>query len=110
MSDGRILDRFVPTLTGDGMDWMLDAACAQTDPDIFFPGVGGTNKEVGKICAKCDVAEQCLAYIMKLERGKGASRRIGFFGGMAPRERWAYAQELGEEEETDDEYPESYGG
>ena len=107
MSYGRILDRYSPSLTGDGMDWMQDAACTQVDPEIFFPEQGGSSKQAKKICAGCDVVEQCLVYGVKTDRGK---KNYGIFGGKSEQERRKIRKALKLEEKDDDEYPESYGG
>ncbi|HEY2644060.1 MAG TPA: WhiB family transcriptional regulator [Galbitalea sp.] len=45
-------------------EWTLDALCAQTDPEAFFPEKGGTTKDAKRVCAKCDVREQCLQYAL----------------------------------------------
>jgi WhiB family redox-sensing transcriptional regulator len=61
--------------------WMDDALCAQTDPDLFFPDLGGSAKAAKAVCAGCDVAAECLAYA--LEHGE----REGIWGGLSPLER-----------------------
>lgn len=62
-------------------EWVRDALCAQTDPDLFFPDKGGTTKPAKQICARCPVAEQCLADA--LERHD----RYGIWGGLSERDR-----------------------
>jgi len=61
--------------------WAKDALCAQTDPEAFFPEKGGSTKAAKKICASCDVAEQCLEYALRTEQ------RFGIWGGLSERER-----------------------
>lgn len=51
-----------------GQDWMLDALCAETDPEAFFPEKGGSTQTAKKICARCDVREDCLEYALQRER------------------------------------------
>jgi hypothetical protein len=61
---------------------MLDALCAQTDPDAFFPEYGGSIKDATDICAKCDVRERCLQYAMENNFDYD-----GIFGGLSPKNR-----------------------
>lgn len=65
--------------------WTRDALCAQIDPDMFFAdGPGGTGSaEAKRVCAGCDVREQCLEYALR----KG--ERFGVWGGLSPRQRQA---------------------
>ena len=51
--------------------WMDDALCAETDPDLFFPERGGSTVEAKKICQQCPVIEQCLAYALANEFDDG---------------------------------------
>lgn len=41
-------------------DWVASAACAQTDPKVFFPDKGGSAAQAKRICQRCPVREQCL--------------------------------------------------
>lgn len=46
--------------------WLLDAACASTNPDLFFPPKGGATArrqtlKALRVCAACGVTEQCLS-------------------------------------------------
>lgn len=61
--------------------WMDEALCAQTDPEMFFPDRGGSSREAKKVCAECDVREQCLAYALAHDV------RVGVWGGLTSRER-----------------------
>lgn len=45
-------------------DWMLEAACKDADPDIFFPERGGQPGPAKAICAGCPVTEECLEYAL----------------------------------------------
>ena len=40
-------------------DWRKRALCTP-QPDLFWPGRGGSTKKAREICAKCPVQEQCL--------------------------------------------------
>lgn len=64
-------------------DWTQDAACADYDPDIWFPEWPKPN-EYGlarQICRLCPVRKECL--IESLERDD----KYGMFGGLTPGER-----------------------
>jgi WhiB family redox-sensing transcriptional regulator len=58
------------------IEWMTDAACTQTDPEVFFPtqpGIPG-QREVERavlICRSCPVIVQCKEYARKFARGNG---------------------------------------
>jgi|GEM_PF-5105624 len=41
-------------------DWRSSGPCLGVDPEIFFPGKGGSARAARKICAECNVQEQCL--------------------------------------------------
>jgi WhiB family redox-sensing transcriptional regulator len=65
-------------------DWQDDALCAQTAPEMFFPGKGdgATARVTKRLCASCDVLEQCLSYAL------AQSDEIeGIWGGTSPKER-----------------------
>lgn len=61
--------------------WMDLAACAQTDPEMFFPEKGGTARDAKKVCRGCPVAGECLAYALRRDE------RWGIWGGLSERER-----------------------
>lgn len=56
--------------------WMADALCTQTDPEAFFPEQGEATIPATKVCASCDVKEQCLAYALETDQ------RFGVWGGL----------------------------
>lgn len=62
-------------------EWTEDALCAQTDPEIFFPEKGGSNKMAKAICAECPVIQECLEYAL------ATADRYGVYGGLGERER-----------------------
>lgn len=66
---------------GVDLSWQVDALCAQTDPEAFFPEKGGSTRAAKSVCASCPVQPECLAYA--LESGE----RFGIYGGMSERER-----------------------
>jgi WhiB family redox-sensing transcriptional regulator len=77
------LSLVTPALDDDepGETWQDLALCAQTDPEAFFPEKGGSTREAKRICAACDVRQECLEYA--LERDE----RFGIWGGLSERER-----------------------
>jgi WhiB family redox-sensing transcriptional regulator len=62
-------------------DFMRQAVCAETDPEVFFPEKGGSVAQAKKVCAGCDFTEECLQYA--LDNGE----RFGIWGGLSERER-----------------------
>jgi WhiB family redox-sensing transcriptional regulator len=74
-----------------GFMWLLDAACAGADPDIFFPGAGfrDTASLALKYCAQCPVTAQCLDYAVT------NSMKTGIWGGMGPDQRKQYKRDNG---------------
>ncbi len=61
--------------------WRLDALCAETDPEAFFPEKGGSTREAKRVCAGCPVRLQCLEYALDNDE------RFGIWGGLSERER-----------------------
>ena len=65
----------------EALAWQSDSLCAQTDPEAFFPEKGGSTREAKKICASCEVRNQCLEYALENDE------RFGIWGGLSERER-----------------------
>ncbi|SDG22608.1 WhiB family transcriptional regulator [Microbacterium sp. 77mftsu3.1] len=61
--------------------WVADARCAETDPELFHPPVGGSSQEAKKICADCPVQAECLAYALRTNQTES------IWGGKSARER-----------------------
>jgi WhiB family redox-sensing transcriptional regulator len=61
--------------------WRLDALCAETDPEAFFPEKGGSTREAKRVCVGCSVRLECLEYAL------GNDERFGIWGGLSERER-----------------------
>ncbi|XNZ00534.1 WhiB family transcriptional regulator [Micrococcus luteus] len=61
--------------------WQVDALCAQTDPEAFFPEKGGSTRDAKKVCGSCPVRQECLDYAMANDE------RFGIWGGLSERER-----------------------
>ena len=62
-------------------EWRLDALCAETDPEAFFPEKGGSTREAKKVCTGCEVRVECLEYALEHDE------RFGIWGGLSERER-----------------------
>jgi WhiB family redox-sensing transcriptional regulator len=60
---------------------MAAGVCAQVDPAEFFPDKGGSVATAKRICATCDVRQDCLDYA--LTNGE----KYGIWGGATVRER-----------------------
>lgn len=57
------------------------ALCAQTDPELFFPGKGGSPRTAKRVCAQCAAQPECLAWAIEHEEV------FGVWGGLSTRER-----------------------
>lgn len=69
-----------------GGRWQDDAACATTDPEVFFPTGQGRDRtaavDVAKaVCAECPVRAECLTWA--LDTGDA----YAVLGGTTPEER-----------------------
>lgn len=72
-------------LTREGY-WRDDAACLDTDPDLFFPlGFGAKSvaqaQEAKKVCSRCPVVDDCLEWSLR------TSQEYGVWGGLDEAER-----------------------
>ncbi|MGN6324512.1 WhiB family transcriptional regulator [Pseudolysinimonas sp.] len=77
-------------------DWKDEGLCAETSPDLFFPGKGEPTTPAKKICVACDVKERCLAWA--LETGE----EYGVWGGTSENERRRMRKELGYVDEPEE--------
>lgn len=77
---GRVLVEMLFRRSGD-TDWMDYALCAETDPEIFFPGKGKPNREARQVCSSCEVRSECLEYALDNEE------RFGVWGGYGDTKR-----------------------
>lgn len=62
-------------------EWTIDALCAQTDPEAFYPDKGGSTREAKAICASCPVQAECLDHAL------ANGERYGIWGGVSERQR-----------------------
>jgi len=69
-------------------DWRIDAACRDTEPDLFFP-IGSTGAAVEQISAAKAVCMQCLARPECLEFALETNQDSGVWGGASEDERRA---------------------
>ena len=68
------------------LDWRDLAACAEFDPDLFFPaGETGPAAEqirhAKRVCAGCEVQDECLTYAVETNQVSGV------WGGLTEDER-----------------------
>ncbi|GAA3751916.1 WhiB family transcriptional regulator [Salinactinospora qingdaonensis] len=74
-------------------DWVLQGACRQYDPELFFPvtttGTGENDAALAKaICRTCVVQRECLRWALR------AGEAHGVWGGTTPEERRSMRREL----------------
>jgi WhiB family redox-sensing transcriptional regulator len=67
----------------DRPDWMANAACRGTDPDLFFPvQAKGPSVDAPKaVCADCEVRVDCLLHALN------EGEEWGIWGGLHERDR-----------------------
>jgi WhiB family redox-sensing transcriptional regulator len=94
---GRLYTDTVTFAPPEAEPWMARSACADTDPDLFFPKKKENYGKAKKVCGGCDVRLQCLAFTLSREVG---SRRYGIAGGLSARERWELQQMLDKREKV----------
>jgi WhiB family transcriptional regulator, redox-sensing transcriptional regulator len=73
-----------------GRDWRRDAACADVDPEIFYPldldPTGPAVTAARHVCADCPVRLDCLLDVLD---GEDPALRWGVTAGLTPDERAA---------------------
>ncbi|MCP5029453.1 MAG: WhiB family transcriptional regulator [Actinomycetia bacterium] len=68
------------------MRWRTNAACRDTDPDLFFP-VGTTGPAIAQISAAKDICTSCDAQGSCLEFALMTNQDSGVWGGTSEEER-----------------------
>lgn len=63
------------------MTWQLQAACAGTDPEMWFPEPGEDGAQAKAFCARCPVRETCLQTALDTKISDG------IWGGLSAHER-----------------------
>ncbi|MET9517011.1 WhiB family transcriptional regulator [Streptomyces sp. NPDC002994] len=70
-------------------DWLTEAACAQTDPELFFhEGNERLTEAAIAVCNTCPVQRECLIDAIADEGGKGKESRYGIRAGLTPGQRY----------------------
>lgn len=75
------------------VNWRVDAACRDTDPDLFFP-VGSTGAAVDQIasakavCVSCRCKDACLDFALT------TNQDTGVWGGTSEEERRVMRREM----------------
>lgn len=69
-------------------DWWHEAACAEADPELFFPvGTAGPalvqQAQAKAVCGRCPVARPCLQWALR------TGQEAGVWGGTSEEERRA---------------------
>ena len=67
----------------DNRRWYLDAACRDTDTELFFGGTAASNKEATKFCGRCPVRAECLEDALEYP----PIDQYGVAGGLSAHER-----------------------
>jgi len=62
-------------------EWVSDALCAQTDPEVFYPQVGGSTRRAKSVCAACPVLAECRNYAL------ATGELDGVWGGLSENDR-----------------------
>ena len=62
-------------------DWVEQANCASTDPEIFFPEPGASVTSALTVCSRCPVIDQCRAWALETREPHG------IWGGLTPNQR-----------------------
>lgn len=61
--------------------WTERAACAETDPESFFPSDFDRGAAAKRVCAACSVVEQCLQWALDNDE------KYGIYGGKSVQQR-----------------------
>lgn len=73
-------------LVTDDDTWREDAACRDTDPDLFFP-VGTTGPALVQIAAAVAVCDECPSKQPCLEYALSTNQDSGVWGGTSEEDR-----------------------
>lgn len=76
---------------GPPPDWHKVAACAETDPELFFPVTGRLTAAAEMICRRCPVRTDCLDDALRAEAA--GLLRFGIWGGLSAYQRTQTAAE-----------------
>lgn len=70
-------------------DWMGDASCAQTDPDLWHTVHGGSYTVAERICLACPVRPECETHTARLDAEGDVYGRHGMWAAQTRRQRRA---------------------
>lgn len=73
------------------VEWQELANCKDEDPELFFPSLGENSLKAKKICAECDVQDECLDF--SIDVISGTVQNHGVWGGKSEVERRRIKQE-----------------
>lgn len=65
----------------EDLSWRDGARCAEADPEMWFPGKGGSTANAKRICMRCDARPQCLEFAL------ANFERFGVWGAKSVNER-----------------------
>lgn len=68
-------------------DWMADARCAQTDPDLWHQETGGNYTTAKRICRTCPVQRQCKEHTARLDADTAAGGKYGLWAAQTKSQR-----------------------
>lgn len=63
--------RGLPVLGFPHGDWLKDANCASTDPDVFFSDGRLRIEQAKVVCSNCPVIAECLEWALQVEDMEG---------------------------------------
>ena len=66
-----------------------DAACAETDPDAYFPEKGGGTRDAKRVCSGCEIRLACLQWSLD------NAIQHGMWGGVSETQRKRLLRERG---------------
>lgn len=90
---------------GTGFRWHDEALCAEVDPELFFPGKGGSVAAPKVICRRCPVRAECLADALRNWGWDArATGQHGVWGGTSPEERQELRDRFGSDVTAAAEY------
>ena len=81
-----IYKSLLENLDNQANDWRCEAACRDTDPDLFFP-VGSTGIALEQIESAKVVCQACVAQTACLEFALATNQDSGVWGGKSEEER-----------------------
>lgn len=82
-------------LTAPAPDWAASAACAGTDPEMWYGDHGTYPDTLNRICHACPVRDACLTTSLIEEADASTHNRFGYRAGTTPAERAQLWKERG---------------